>query len=76
MGVSILYDDANPVLTYYGTQWAHPTDIGAVFNNTISICHTEMKNTTLPPSLSLNFYGTYRIHSSFSVENRLNRRRK
>ena len=57
MGISLLYDDANPVLTYYGTQWVHSTDVGAVFNGTISVCHTEIQNTTSLPSLSLSFYG-------------------
>jgi len=73
MGVSLLYDDGNPVLTYYGIQWAHSTDVGAVFNSTISVCHTEIKNTTSPPSLNLNFYGTYRVYSSFSVKDCVNR---
>jgi hypothetical protein len=69
--MSLLYDDANPVLTYYGTQWAHSTDVGAVFNGTISVCHAEIQNTTLPPSLSLNFYGKYQV-SSFSFKDCIN----
>lgn len=71
MGISLLYDDANPVLTYYGTQWVHSTDVGAVFNGTISVCHAEIQNTTWPPSLSLNFYGKYRV-SFFSFKDCIN----
>jgi len=59
MGISLLYDDANPAITYYGPQWTHSTDVGSVFNGTISFCNTEIQNPTPPPSLSLNFYGRY-----------------
>ncbi|KIM37208.1 hypothetical protein M413DRAFT_448702 [Hebeloma cylindrosporum] len=62
MGFSILLDDTSPwILSYYGTQWVHDSGLASalgVFNNTLSICHTEIQNTTSPPKLSIDFYGS------------------
>lgn len=64
MGFSILVDDASPwILSCYGTQWVHDSDLDSalgVFNNTLSICHTEIQNTTYPLKLSIDFYGEFR----------------
>ncbi|CAA7269996.1 unnamed protein product [Cyclocybe aegerita] len=59
MSPSILVDDADPARFYtVGFHWSTTTNSDSFFNRTVTVCHTEYRNTSTVPKLEFNFYGS------------------
>ncbi|KAJ3516399.1 hypothetical protein NLJ89_g1147 [Agrocybe chaxingu] len=59
MSPSILVDDADPArFSTVGFQWSTTTNSDSFFNRTVTVCHTEYRNTSTVPKLGFNFYGS------------------
>ncbi|KDR80385.1 hypothetical protein GALMADRAFT_154013 [Galerina marginata CBS 339.88] len=59
MDIAVILDDARPRdIVYSGTQWVSQANSNSFYNSTLTVCHTEIQNTTTPPSFTFYFYGS------------------